>query len=202
MSVKPILIDVPIPIVTDRLILRAPRAGDGAKLHDAKAASFNELARWMPWARELGSVEDSEEVAREACAKFIRREDLMLLGFERLKNGEEGDLIVSTGLHRMDWNLRIFEIGYWVRSPNAGNGYATETTNALLFYAFNALAASKVRICHAGGNDASRRVIEKLGFEKEGVLKRDAILPDGTITDHHWYARFDDKNLPELKVTW
>ncbi len=195
---NPVLIDIPMPIVTPRLTIRPPRAGDGAAMFKNKLDSFKELNKWMPWAKELGTVEQSETTAREAQANFLNRTDIMLLGF--LNDG--GDLAVSTGLHRMDWDLRIFEIGYYVTTPHAGKGLATESTNALIRYAFNALAATKVKICHSTGNDASRRVIEKLGFEKEGVFKRDARLNDGTLTDHHWYARFDDNNLPELKVTW
>ena len=194
---NPILIDIPMPIVTPRLTIRPPQAGDGAAMFKNKLDTFKELNKWMPWAKELGTVEQSEITAREAAAKFQNRTDIMLLGF--LNDG--GELAVSTGLHRMDWDLRTFEIGYYVATPHAGKGLATESTNALIRYAFNALAATKVSICHAAGNDASARVIEKLGFEKEGIFKRDARLNDGTITDHHWYARFDDNNLPELKVT-
>lgn len=197
-SINPILIDIPMPVETPRLILRNVLPGDGQAMFDAKKDSFEELRRWMPWANELGTVEDSEMVARENHAKFIMREDMMMLGFSK----KTDELVVSTGLHRMNWDLRIFEIGYWVRTPEAGKGYASETTNALIRYAFNALSANKVIICHASGNDASARIIEKLGFEKEGVFIQDARLPDGSIVDHHWYARFNDKNLPELKVTW
>lgn len=198
---NPILIDVPMPIETPRLTIRPPQAGDGAAMFEAKKASFAELNRWMPWAKELGTQEQSEISARAAQANFVQRTDMMLLGF--FKDGpDKGKLAVSTGLHRMDWDLRIFEIGYYVPTPYVGRGIATESTNALICYAFNALAATKIRICHAEGNDASARVIQKLGFEKEGVFKNDARLNDGTVTHHHWYARFDDNNLPALDMRW
>lgn len=193
-----LLIDMPFPIETPRLILRPAQAGDGAAMFAAKEKSIAELKRWMPWAKEIGTAEDSEKTARAAYAKFLTREDVMILGFSK----ENGEMIVSTGLHRMDWNLRIFEIGYWVSTPHTGKGYASESTNALIRYAFNTLSASKVTICHATGNDASARVIEKLGFEKEGVFRRDDVLPDGTVTDKHWYARFDTNGLPQLNMKW
>ena len=78
-----------------------------------KVDSFKELNKWMPWAKELGTVEQSEVTAREAAAKFQNRTDIMLLGF--LNDG--GDLGRVDGLHRMDWGLRIFEIGYYVATP-------------------------------------------------------------------------------------
>jgi RimJ/RimL family protein N-acetyltransferase len=180
------------------LIIRNVLPGDGVAMFEAKVESFEHLKRWMPWAKELGTAEDSEITAREAHAKFICREDAMMIGFDK----DTGKAIVFTGLHRFNLDLRIFEIGFWVRSSTHNLGYASESTNALIRYAFGALNASKVTICHADGNHASARVIEKLGFEKEGVFKKDARLPDGTVTDHHWFARFDDKGLPALDVRW
>lgn len=193
-----ILIDIPFPIETPRLVLRPPQAGDGAAMAEAQARSFKELNKWMDWAKEPNDARKMECVARENHAKFIRREDIMILGFAK----DNGELILSTGLHRMNWDLRIFEIGYWVSTPQTGKGYASESTNALIRYAFGALSASKVIICHAGGNGASQRVIEKLGFEKEGVFKNDDRLNDGTMTDKHWYARFDTEGLPDIDVKW
>lgn len=197
-TINPVLIDIPMPIETPRLIIRNVLPGDGAAIYAAKSDSFDELKKWMPWAKELGTAEDAEIVARDLHAKFITREDLMMLGFSR----EDGRMVVSSGLHRMDWDLRIFEIGYWVRTPDTGKGYAAEAANALIRYAFNALSASKVTIAHAGANHASRRVIEKLGFEHEGIFRNDKRLPDGTVTDHYWYARFDTKGLPQLDIRW
>jgi RimJ/RimL family protein N-acetyltransferase len=152
----------------------------------------------MAWAKELGTEKDYEIIARENHAAFILRRDIMIVGFEKAS----GKFIVGTGLHRMDWDAGYFEIGYYVRTSEAGKGYATESTNALLRYAFGALAAKKVGICHHDGNDASRRVIEKLGFQKTGYMADDATLNDGTRVGRHWYARYDTNGLPELTVKW
>ncbi len=196
--VKPVLIDVPMPILTPRLILRAPAAGDGAAINDAKAESFTDLNKWMPWAKTMSTVDEDEAVAREKYAKFILREDLMILIFER----DTGRLVGGTGLHRFDWDKRHFEIGYWIRTSAHGKGYATEVTNALLRYAFNVLSAKRVEINHADGNEASAAVIRKLGFFKEGVLREATQLPDGRRVDTHVYSRLNLDNLPALDVRW
>ncbi len=200
MSTKknPILIDIPMPIETDRLILRNVLPGDGKAMFEAKVESFQELSKWMAWAKELGTEEDYEIVARENHAQFVLRKDIMIVGFEKAS----GKFIIGTGLHRMNWDAGYFEIGYYVRTSETGKGYAVESTNALLRYAFSALGAKKIGICHVDGNEASRRVIEKLGFQKTGYIADDGVMNDGKRVGHHWYARYDDKNLPELKVTW
>ncbi|PZQ48285.1 MAG: N-acetyltransferase [Micavibrio aeruginosavorus] len=156
------------------------------------------MNKWMAWAKELGTEEGYEIIARENHAEFILRKDIMIVGFEKAS----GKLVIGTGLHRMDWETGFFEIGYWVRTPDSGKGYASESTNALIRYAFNALGAKKVGICHVDGNDASARVIEKLGFTKTGYLADDGVMNDGTRVGRHWYARYDTNNLPELKATW
>ena len=193
-----LLIDIPMPIETPRLILRNVLPGDGAALFAAKEESFKELNKWMAWAKEPGTAEQDEIIARENHAEFILRRDIMIVGFEKAS----GKLVIGTGLQRMNWDAGYFEIGYYVRTSETGKGFVTESTNALLRYTFNALGAKKVGICHVDGNDASKRVIEKLGFIKTGYIADDDVLNDGTRVGRHWYARYDDKNLPELTVTW
>lgn len=193
-----ILIDVPVPIETDRIILRHPQAGDGQAAWEAKAETFDQLQEWMPWAKELGTADDMEIVCREAHAKFIRREDLMMLAFERAS----GQFIGGTGLHRFDWAVRRFEIGYWVRASLQGQGYATEIANALTRFAFNALEARTVMIGHGEGNDRSRAVIQKLGFTLEGIEKNSTHTGNERILNAHIYSRTDLKGLPDLNVRW
>ena len=194
----PILIDLPMPITTPRLCLRPVREGDGPALYEAKEETWDALRKWMPWTRKRDTAEETEMRAREHYAKFIRRENIQLLGETR----ENNKLVLCAGLHRFNWHERLFEIGYWVRQNAQGNGYATEATNALLRYAFNKLKANRVSIEHVEGNDASRAVIRKLGFTHEGVLQNGAVLGDDTVTDMHVYGRTNLDNLPDLTVQW
>lgn len=195
---KPILIDLPVPIETPRLTLRPAMPGDGPALHEAKAETFDQLHQWMPWAKEMSTLAEDEITVREAYAKYIRREDLMLFAFEK----DTGRFVAGTGLHRFDWAVRRFEIGYWVRESAQRQGYATEIANALTRYAFEQLAARAVCIGHAAGNDNSRGVIEKLGFTLEGVFKNETALGDGSIADSYMYSRTDINGLPDLDVQW
>lgn len=195
----PILIDIPMPIVTPRLIIRPAQAGDGQALFDAKKDSMTELKKWMLWAQDDETVDKCEILVRQQYAKYIMREDILMFAFDRAR---ENHLIAGTGLHRFDWKTRIFEIGYWVRTPDTGQGYAQELANALTRFAFDALRAHKVFINHAHENHGSQAVIQKLGYEKEAVSKQDHRLPDGRIVDEHIYARFDTKGLPPLDVKW
>ena len=60
------------------------------------------------------------------------------------------------------------EIGYWVGRPWWGQGFATEATRALIHYCFTNGGMASLACCHFIDNDASRRVIQKLGFKSVG----------------------------------
>jgi RimJ/RimL family protein N-acetyltransferase len=162
----PILRDFPARLDTERLTLRAPAAGDGPANYAAIADSLDELRPWMPWACELLSVETQEAVMRRAHADFVARTDLMLLIF--LKG--TGTMIGSTGLHRIDWRVPRFEIGYWLRTGYTGRGYMTETVHAVAGFAFDTLGARRVEIRCDQANTRSAAVAQRCGFELEGIL--------------------------------
>ena len=197
-KIPPILIDLPLPIETPRLLLRPPQAGDGAAVTEARHESLDQINKWLLWAKDVTTPEQDEARARDGAARFLLREDLRFTGIEKAT----GKPVLWTGLHQPDWDRRRFVIGYWVRKGAQGHGYAAESTNALLRYAFNVLAARRVEITHAAGNIPSQRTIEKLGFRPEGVMEKELLLPDGTYVDRLIYARMTIDGLPQLDVKW
>ncbi len=62
------------------------------------------------------------------------------------------------------------EIGYWIGVKHWGNGYATEAARALIDHAFTELGYSELMAGARVSNPASRRVIEKCGFQWTGVV--------------------------------
>ncbi len=94
------------------------------------------------------------------------------------------------------------DTGYWVRKAAHGRGFATEAANALVRYAFGALGMRRVGLTFSAGNEASRRVAEKLDFIPEGIQRAANLLPGGRVADRVCYARFDTAGLPDLEVNW
>jgi RimJ/RimL family protein N-acetyltransferase len=62
------------------------------------------------------------------------------------------------------------EIGYWIGVRHWGNGYATEAARALIDHAFGELGYDELRAGARVSNPASRRVLEKCGFQWTGVV--------------------------------
>ena len=196
----PVLIDVPMPIRTPRLLIRPKQPGDGEANIPAITETWDDLHQWMRWAERLDefTVEEQEIRVRQQMAAFLRREEFNLIGIEIFS----GEPVIWCGLHDIDWKARQCDTGFWVRKSAQRRGFATEATNALLRYAFGALGMHRVGITHSKGNEASRKVVEKLGFLPEGVQRLANLLPNGRLADKHLYARFNVAGLPSLNVSW
>ena len=171
----PILRDFPESFETERLLIRCPMPGDGPKDYAAIAESLEELKPWMPWTRQELSVEVQEENMRRAQVAFLQRSELRLLLF--LKGTET--LVGSSGLHRIDWAVPKFEIGYWIRTSFTRQGHATEAVQGIMAFAFETLGAQRVEIRCASENRPSARVAERVGFRLEGELRNTEVDAQG-----------------------
>ncbi len=184
---NPVLLDIPDHLYTDRLLVRAPRAGDGPTMHASIVETLDDLRRHpssLPWAMQEPSVDSAEEHARRSAANWILRTEFPVYAFLR-SNGEH---VANCGLHRFNWETRVFEIGWWCRKRFQGQGFATEAARAMTDFAFTHLGARRVW-CYADEENArSWRVAERLGFEHEGTLKSERCDPDGTRRTMRLYA--------------
>jgi RimJ/RimL family protein N-acetyltransferase len=185
----PLLVDVPDRLETERLTLRCPRAGDGLALNAAVCASVEALRPWVPWAQEAPSAEASEAYCRRMQAKFILREDLVLLIFEQGSDGAQGPVLGALGLHRIDWRLRNFELGYWRRAGLDGLGVVSESVAALSRMVFDRLLARRIEIRTDDANERSWRLAERAGYTYEALLRRNTVNAVGAPCSTRVYAR-------------
>lgn len=87
----------------------------------------------------------------------------------------------------LDWEARKAELGYMIIPEEQGNGYATEATGRCVTYGFDELGLHKLWARVQGDNDGSKRVLTKLGFQPEGVL-RDWHYAHGDYVDEYRFG--------------
>jgi RimJ/RimL family protein N-acetyltransferase len=89
----------------------------------------------------------------------------------------------------MSWNkeFRSAKIGYCLAEAAWGQGVATEAGRALVRWAFDTLNLNRVQAEADTRNIASGRVLEKLGFLREGTLREDCIV-EGEVSDSWVYG--------------
>ena len=142
-------------LATGRLFLRAPRREDSAAI--AHLANDIRVAGNTARLPHPYRVEDAEEFIaaasrQEAQALFAITLERTLIGVCGLDPREDGP-----------------EIGYWLGVDYWGQGYATEAARALIDHAFGQLGYEALAAGARVSNPASRRVLEKCGFQWTGV---------------------------------
>ncbi|SFS00767.1 Protein N-acetyltransferase, RimJ/RimL family [Halomicrobium zhouii] len=96
------------------------------------------------------------------------------------------------GLHLDPYPWGYAEVGYMVHPDHWGHGYATDAVRCLVRYAFDERRLHKVGADVYAPNEASQRVLEKVGFEREGV-RRDHAFVDGDHVDLYEYGLLESE---------
>ena len=176
---SPVLLDIPEKLANDRVLIRPYRPGDGQAMFEAVDESREHIVPWLPWGDGHQSIEDSERHVRTFRARWELREDLPVGIFDRAT----GRFLGGSGLHRINWTVPSFEIGYWIRKSAEGNGYVTDAVRLLCKMAFEHLGAARVFIRCAAANERSAAVARRAGFLYEGRLRNDIRDSQGQLHD-------------------
>ncbi|MFI6910185.1 GNAT family N-acetyltransferase [Nonomuraea sp. NPDC050394] len=99
----------------------------------------------------------------------------------------DGAYVGWCGLTSWNPDYRSASLGYCLSEAMWGHGYATEAAQALLRWAFDTLDLNRVQAEADTRNMASARVLEKVGFIREGTLREDCIV-NGDISDSWVYG--------------
>ncbi len=180
----PARIDLPDELLGPRVRLRPYREDDAQQLWEAIEESREHLGAWLPWVKDYGDRSDANITVRRLQARWLQREDLVTGIFDQAS----GRLLGGSGLHRMDWQIRRFEIGYWVRKSAEGHGYVSEAVQVLTRFAFTQLEANRVLIRMDPANTRSRAIPERLEFVYEGRLRNEMPDVEGRPTDIDVFA--------------
>ena len=144
-------------IRTERLILRPWRVADAEELFEhASDPQIGPAAGWPPH-RSVGESRGAILGVLSAPETYAicLKESGRLVGCICLK--EPNPLIGSAGENDL-------EVGYWVGRAYWGLGFAPEALRALVAHAFGELSCPVLWCGHYGGNEKSRRCMEKCGF--------------------------------------
>lgn len=172
-----------------KVYLRYPTMGDYGVWAELRAISRKHLTPWEPqWARD--------ELTRSAYRRRLRqyqremREDL---GYAFLVL-READATMLGGLTISNVRRGVAQcasLGYWIGVPHSNAGYMTDAVRAVLPYAFDTLALHRIEAACLPNNQASTRVLEKAGFQREGSARR-YLKIDGVWRDHDLFALLHD----------
>lgn len=167
---------LPAPVLdSPRLRLRPFAESDEGPLF-ALMSSAKVLRYWdaLPW---TDPARAGQFLA--ACARMAAEGSGARLVIDRRSDGE---FLGWIGLTRWNPDYRSASLGYCLGEQAWGHGYATEAAAAVLGWGFAALPLNRVQAETDTRNLASARVLEKVGFVREGTLREDCIVA-GEVSD-------------------
>ncbi len=161
--------------LVDRLItLRPYQSTDSVSVFSAARESFQELSPFMPWCHPDYSVDDSTKWIEMSSRNWDEG-----IAYEfAITDSRDGSYLGGCGLNHINMADRVANLGYWVRTSHARQGVATKAALLLSQFGFRELKLNRIEILIAIDNQASRRVAEKVGATKEGILKNRLLLQD------------------------
>ena len=168
-------------LTTPRLTLRPLEPRDA----DALFTMMSDEETMRFW--DYPAFKDPETVAEILEAQLADVTDGKAL-YWAVTLAPQGEVIGSCDLSEIDRHHRRAEVGFLFRRAYWGNGYAREAMEAIAGYAFEDLKLDRLWARFHTGNLASQRLLERLGFSREGTL-RGHVVRDGARRDCEIYAR-------------
>lgn len=187
MKIEEIYEDLPI-LETDRLLLRKITIDDVEMMH--AYASNEEVSKYVTWDTHY-SLSDTQMFVEFVLHQYETKK-IAPWGIEYKQNGT----FIGT-IDFVNWQPKhkIAEIGYVISSDYWGNGITPEAANALLKYGFENMDLVRIQAKCLVENNASARVMEKIGMSFEGIIRK-GIYAKGkhhdlklySILDHEYFA--------------
>jgi [ribosomal protein S5]-alanine N-acetyltransferase len=168
----------PESFATTRLILRKPRAGD-APLIFAAYGQDAEVTRYLafPPHRDLND-------AHKAVARFLENwrsgKSYCWLIFRR-----ESEELIGAIAAREDQGISL---GYLLAQPFWGQGFMSEALGTIIEWAFSIPSVFRVWAVCDLDNEASARLLERNGFNQEGILRKFSLHPNVSSTPRDCYC--------------
>ena len=180
---------LPTPTLhTARLRLRPFTDADADALFDLhsnpRVLRYWDAPPWRERARAQRFIAACQQMANEGTGAR--------LAIDRLADGA---FLGWSSLSRWNRDYRSASLGYCLHETAWGLGYATEAARALLLWAFDTLDLNRVQAETDTRNGASARVLEKIGFVREGTLREDCIVT-GEVSDSWVYGLIRREWMP------
>jgi len=173
-------------LTTPRLTLRPITVDDSEALFEARGDA--EVMRYWDWPPQK-SAADVRKVFQAHISELSEGGTLWWVA----ALSPDGPAIGECDLSEIDARHRRAEIGFLFARRWWGKGYAHEAMEAVIAHAFGTLGLERLWArCHAG-NEASQRLLERLGFALEGKL-RGHVLRDGERRDCLVYGRLRNRS--------
>ncbi len=167
------------------VFLRPPQPDEWARWAELRAVSRDFLVPWEPtWPADSLTEAAYLRRVRRLVTEWKTDEGYSFHVFEKA----QGRLVGGIGLTQVRRGVaQMATLGYWIGEPFERRGYTTEAVRLVVRFALQSLMLHRVEAACLPENAASRRVLEKAGFVREGYA-RQYLKIAGEWRDHLTFA--------------
>jgi len=171
------------------VFLRPPQPDEWGRWAELRAVSRDFLEPWEPtWPVDSLTEAAYLRRVRRLVTEWKTDEGYSFHVFEKA----QGRLVGGIGLTQVRRGVaQMATLGYWVGEPFERRGYTTDAVRLVVRFALKSLLLHRVEAACLPENAASRRVLEKAGFVREGYA-RQYLKIAGEWRDHLTFAVLQD----------
>ncbi len=173
----------------ERVFLRPPKRRDALKWQKLRMASKSFLVPWEPsW--------DASSCTRRAYLRYFKNSNY-LANMDRAYSFlifKIDDKALLGGINIGNVRRGVSQsasLGYWIGEKHSRNGYMKEALKLLIPSLFVDLRLNRIEAATLEENIASKSLLKKIGFKKEGVLRK-YLKINGTWRDHTLYGLLEN----------
>lgn len=162
---------IDLPIVLNRVTMRAFTMDDLGRFHDMNSRA--DVARFLYWEARTPEESRTALVRKTAETGFGADDEALSLAVAR---NEDGTLLGEVILRMIDAGSRGAEFGFIFHPDHQGRGYAGEAAHGMLQLAFETLGMHRVIGRCDPRNEASARVMQRLGMRQEAHFRSNEMV--------------------------
>ena len=173
----------------ERVFLRPPKRRDALKWQKLRMSSKSFLVPWEPsW--------DASSCSRRAYLRYFKNSNY-LANMDRAYSFlifKTDDKTLLGGINIGNVRRGVSQsasLGYWIGEKHSRNGYMKEALKLLIPSLFVDLRLNRIEAATLEENIASKNLLKKIGFKKEGVLRK-YLKINGTWRDHILYGLLEN----------
>lgn len=151
--------------VDSDITLHLLEPADAETLFALVDANRDHLRQWIVWIDTTLEIADSRRFIETSQHRRENNNGYALSIWYRKR------LAGMVGHVDINWTHRSVEIGYWIGTDYQGHGIMTRACRAFISWTFSTLDMNRVQIQCSVENTRSQAVAERLGFQREGVLR-------------------------------
>ncbi len=164
--------------VSEDIVLYPLSVDDIFKIFNTLNNEREYMREWLPFVDATKEAEDTGNYVRYVLQTADKQFTIYY----------KDQFVGLIGFKDTDADNKKTEIGYWLSQYAQGKGIMIQSVVKLIEHAFGELDMNRIQIKVAVGNDKSRRIPEKLGFQMEGIERDGELLVDNVFTDIAVYS--------------